>query len=830
MAAPSSRLLKLSSLLGGVLTGTSSNDTIVGGNGDDRIVITSGNDVYDGGAGFDTLDGSSLNTSLTVNLATGKLEGVGSTTIRNFEAVIGSSKGDQITGSANADMLDGGKGDDTILGGDGNDTISGGDGKDELNGGAGNDLINGDAGADTIFGGDGNDTISGGAGNDVLNGEAGDDVISTDSGNDRVDGGSGNDTINGGSGNDTLYGGTGNDQIIAAAGNDRLYGDAGNDLLVYDSVLASGFSQVFDGGAGNDTLQLRLTAAQMTTAVQAELARFQAFIADPANAGRTFTFTQIGALQATNFEGLELVVSGNQAPVIDANASTTSLSVVHGHAVNGAVVATDPEGRGLSYSVGTGPQHGNVTFDAATGRFTYTAAGYVGADSFTVRVTDAWGGVTTQVVNVAVTNTGPQVDAGATNASLTVQHNRAVAGQVTAFDTDGDAVSYTVASGPAHGTVTLTDSQGHYVYSAGNYVGADSFTIQVADGFGGVTTQTVTVDLTNTGPVVNASATTSSLTGTRTQGVSGVVVASDGEGDALTYSVSNGPSHGTVTLTDANGHFTFASDGTAGVDSFTIQVADGHGGVVEQTVSVAVTGALSAAAGATSGMVVDLMAHTASNVAGDVNLAIDLVGSGFADRLYGDTRDNVLTGNLGNDTLYGNEGNDSLYGGDGNDALNGAGGRDYLEGGAGTDNLFGGGANDVLNGGDGNDFIAGDGGNDVISGGAGSDRLYGGQTNGLGIDGIDTFVWAHDDVVTATGASNGLDHILDFGSNDRLDFSGVFNGSHPADLASVLHVTDTAAGTVISADVGGGVFMDVVVLDNVHMTLADLTSHHQIIV
>ena len=46
-----------------------------------------------------------------------------------------------------------------------------------------------------------------------------------------------------------------------------------------------------------------------------------------------------------------------------------------------------------------------------------------------------------------------------------------------------------------------------------------------------------------------------------------------------------------------------------------------------------------------------------------------------------------------------------------------------------------------------------------------------------------------------------------------------------------MHVVDTAAGTVISADVGGGSFMDVVVLDNVHgVTIDDLLNNHQVVV
>ena len=106
--------------------------------------------------------------------------------------------------------------------------------------------------------------------------------------------------------------------------------------------------------------------------------------------------------------------------------------------------------------------------------------------------------------------------------------------------------------------------------------------------------------------------------------------------------------------------------------------------------------------------------------------------------------------------------------------------------------------------------IAGNAGNNVITGGGGADTLSGGGGN-------DTFAWTRADLAAGTG---GLDRITDFGAGDRLDFSGVF-AARPAAAADVLRVADTAAGTVISADVGSGQFIDVVVLENVHGTTID---------
>jgi Ca2+-binding RTX toxin-like protein len=143
-----------------------------------------------------------------------------------------------------------------------------------------------------------------------------------------------------------------------------------------------------------------------------------------------------------------------------------------------------------------------------------------------------------------------------------------------------------------------------------------------------------------------------------------------------------------------------------------------------------------------------------------------------------------------------------------------------LHGGAGNDALYGGGSDDKLYGEDGNDGLLGDGGNDLIVGGGGNDRLTGGA-------GKDTFAWDNSDVTTGTTL---FDHITDFGVGDRLDFTGLFNNTHPSNLSTVLHVTDTAQGTIISADIGAGTFVDLVMLDSVHTTLDDLQLFGAILV
>lgn len=119
----------------------------------------------------------------------------------------------------------------------------------------------------------------------------------------------------------------------------------------------------------------------------------------------------------------------------------------------------------------------------------------------------------------------------------------------------------------------------------------------------------------------------------------------------------------------------------------------------------------------------------------DVAAIKDLVQvpSAEADRLYGYS---------GADVLSGLEGNDSIYGGAGDDVLNGNEGKDRLDGGSGNDTLSGGDGNDTLIGGSGNDVLTGGHGNDYLEGGDGSNSYF--FSRG---DGQDTILDSYENVL-----------------------------------------------------------------------------------
>ena len=83
-------------------------------------------------------------------------------------------------------------------------------------------------------------------------------------------------------------------------------------------------------------------------------------------------------------------------------------------------------------------------------------------------------------------------------------------------------------------------------------------------------------NLFNQSPTIAYNPTTTVQTG---QTVTGNIGASDPEGDALTYKVTEAPQHGTLTIDQATGNFTYSPDdinyNAAQEDSFTVSVTDG---------------------------------------------------------------------------------------------------------------------------------------------------------------------------------------------------------------------------------------------------------------
>jgi Ca2+-binding RTX toxin-like protein len=93
------------------------------------------------------------------------------------ETILGGEGNDRIYGGPANDALDGGPGLDLVCGGAGDDHAMGGSGMDVVVGGSGDDALAGNTEDDLVIGGLGDDGVSGGVGSDWLIGNEGDDLL-----------------------------------------------------------------------------------------------------------------------------------------------------------------------------------------------------------------------------------------------------------------------------------------------------------------------------------------------------------------------------------------------------------------------------------------------------------------------------------------------------------------------------------------------------------------------------------------------------------------------------------------------------------------------------
>jgi Ca2+-binding RTX toxin-like protein len=128
--------------------------------------------------------------------------------------------------------------------------LNGGGGADALTGGAGSDTLDGGEGADTLVGGEGDDSLMGGSGNDDLDGGSGDDTLVAGAGSDWLKGGDGNDVFDLISGSNSDYS---TDTVDGGAGNDRFLINRSD---YFASKAGLGSREFIDGGSGTDTLDI----------------------------------------------------------------------------------------------------------------------------------------------------------------------------------------------------------------------------------------------------------------------------------------------------------------------------------------------------------------------------------------------------------------------------------------------------------------------------------------------------------------------------------------------------------------------------------------------
>lgn len=210
---------------------------------------------------------------------------------------------------------------------------------------------------------------------------------------------------------------------------------------------------------------------------------------------------ELASKEAGSSKAPQLVVQTvpNEAPIAGADSAAVDEDATLAIPVSTLLVNDlDPEGDPLQLvSVATQPDtNGSVAL--ADGTVAYVPkANFNGTAAFTYTVADDHGGTATGSVSVAVAgvNDGPVCQ----DAARSTPQGVAVAAEGLCSDVDGEALSYSVASAPTYGTLTMSESGASYLPELAATHGTardDSFSLRATDGAGSAATASVAVRVT----------------------------------------------------------------------------------------------------------------------------------------------------------------------------------------------------------------------------------------------------------------------------------------------------------------------------------------------
>ena len=300
------------------------------------------------------------------------------------------------------------------------------------------------------------------------------------------------------------------------------------------------------------------------------------------NGSDSFSFKVSDGKADSNTATVSISISAvNDAP----EATAQEVNVDEDSSVSITLAGTDGDGDTLTYMVMSQPTNGRLTGSAPN--MTYTPnANFYGQDEFTFMVRDS-GGLTSMPVAVHIVVSAVNDDPVATAQSVSLSEDGSLEIILVGSDIDQDPLTYIIVTEPQHGTLMASGTIGTYIYEPeDNYNGADYFTFKVNDSSvdSAEARVSITVNAVNDAPVASGPETVT-LDEDTTKAIT--LVASDVDGDTLTYSILAQPSHGTITGTAPN--LTYKPEANYhGSDSFSFKVNDGKADSETKTVSITV--------------------------------------------------------------------------------------------------------------------------------------------------------------------------------------------------------------------------------------------------
>ncbi|MDH5518160.1 MAG: Ig-like domain-containing protein [Gammaproteobacteria bacterium] len=274
-------------------------------------------------------------------------------------------------------------------------------------------------------------------------------------------------------------------------------------------------------------------------------------------------------------------VTTNNAPTVsDAIVSIDEdLILIH------SLVANDPEGDALTYSITQQPSNGVAS--VVGNQVTYQPnANFNGSDNFEYIADDGALQSSVGVVDITVNpvNDAPSV----ADVSYQLNEDSSITINLLATDVDGENVFFSVGS-VSNGELAGTGSVYTY-FPNNNWNGTDSFTYIANDGHANNGVSNTGVISLNVIAVNDAPFANSSSVVVAEGGSLGITLtASDADGDVLSYSITSAPVNGALTLVGNTATYT-PNPLYNGADSFSFVVNDGSLSSASASINITVTG------------------------------------------------------------------------------------------------------------------------------------------------------------------------------------------------------------------------------------------------
>ncbi|MFM7561085.1 cadherin domain-containing protein, partial [Cylindrospermopsis raciborskii] len=303
-----------------------------------------------------------------------------------------------------------------------------------------------------------------------------------------------------------------------------------------------------------------------------------------------------GSLSASQAVAIT-VTNVNEAPTI--TSSATANFAENGTGTAYTILATDPDtGTTLTYSL-SGTDAALFNISSTTGVVTFNTAPDFeapGDNVYDLTVSASDGSLTaSQAVAITVTNVNETPTFNPPTATFFKPENSTTVEIITATDPDaGDTLTYTLSGADASkfnidpSTRLLSFKTPPDFEAPGSAVGTNAYSVTVTatDSGGLITTQAVTINVTNVDEIGNPPviASSSNFPVAENSTTVGTIAATDADGDSLTYSISGGADQSLFTINANTGALSFKTPpdfeaptdaGTNNIYNLQIRVTDG---------------------------------------------------------------------------------------------------------------------------------------------------------------------------------------------------------------------------------------------------------------